>query len=246
MATLRFVVAIPLTPRRIIRETERWLGDIYSADRSQNPERFKREDWKESTIAFLDALISANDFENDDWCHYLAAIWDGDLAYGLRGKDIFQNLNKELLKKNPKYEIMRLADILLAREKNEGVRNKIRMAVRLLKLALWSKEFRKLAVRFLTAIDTQKMEFNIMERYWLANKFDYDYEGKTYEERMAWKAEEDKDFAPEKQKEEKILPRIAINPPNQEFYDLKPDEAQQMIVQTAKVLRDDWLKHQKA
>ena len=244
MATMRFIVSIPITPHRIIQGVQKWMGDIYSADHAQNPNRFTRENWAESTNAMLDALILCNNHEDNEWCYYLAAIWDGDLAYRFRGMDILQNLNKENLRKNPKREIMRLVDLAISRE--IAVKEKVKMARRLLKIALWSREFRNTAVKFLNELDIEKMRYSVIERYWLASKFDYNYEGKTYDERMAWKAEEDKDFAPEKQKEkEKDKPRIAINPPNQEFYDLTPDQAQEMIVQTARVLRDDWLKHQK-
>jgi hypothetical protein len=248
MASMRLVISMPLTPHRIIRGIQKWMGDIYSADHGQNPNRFTIENWVESTKAILDALVSCNTYENDEWCHYLAAIWDGDLAYRFRGMDVLQNLNKENLRKSPKREIMRLVDLAISREINKEALSpggKVKMAKNILKIALLSKEFRKLAIGFLTNLDIEKMKFDINEQYWLANKFDYNYEGKTYEERTAWKAEEDKDFAPEKQKEEKVLPRISINPPNQEFYDLSPEDAQTMIVNTAKVLRDDWLKHQK-
>lgn len=246
MATMRFIASVPITPHKIITELQRWMGDIYSADHAQRPNRFLCENWVESTNAILDALVSCNTFENDEWCYYLAAIWDGDLAYRFRGMDVFQNLDKENLQKTPKREIMRLVDIAISRENNEVVRDKIKMARRILKIALLSKEFKNLAIKFLSMLDVVKMNFDMNDRYWLANKFDRNYGGKTYEERMTWRVEEDKDFAPEKQKKEKILPRIAINPPNQEFYDLKPDEAQEMIVGAAKALRDDWLKHQKA
>jgi hypothetical protein len=240
IATMRFIFLFPITPHKIIIGAEKWMSDIYSADNTQHPNRFILENLTESSQEILRCLILTDGTGDCRWCWYLSAIWDTDLAYGLRGKDGLQLLNKQALQKNPKHEIIRLVDIVIARDKS--IQSKLKMAKKMLKIALLSKEFRKIAVNFLMNLDIEKMKFNINERYWLANKFDYNYEGKSYEERMAWKNEEDKDWIPpEIQKE---VPRIAINPPNKAFYNLKEEEKETMINETARLLRENWKQNQ--
>jgi len=217
------------------------MGDIYSADTNQHPDRFKLDDLASPSQEILRCLILTEKTDDTRWCWYLTVVLDTDLAYGLRLRDVLQELNKEALKKNPKREIIRLVDICIARDK--VIREKLVMMRRLLKIAFLSKEFRNIIVTFLENLDIEKIRFDLNDKYWLANKFDYNYEGKTYEKRMVWKNAEDKDWKFEEIAPEK--PRIAINPPNQAFYDLTAEEAQTMIVETAKVIRDDWVKHQK-
>lgn len=241
IASLRLVSCIPLTPHKIIVKSKNWMGDIYSADTNQHPDRFKLDDLASPSQEILRCLILTEKTDDTRWCWYLTVVLDTDLAYGLRLRDVLQELNKEALKKNPKREIIRLVDICIARDK--VIREKLVMMRRLLKIAFLSKEFRNIIVTFLENLDIEKIRFDLNDKYWLANKFDYNYEGKTYEKRMVWKNAEDKDWKFEEIAPEK--PRIAINPPNQAFYDLTAEEAQTMIVETAKVIRDDWVKHQK-
>ena len=241
---MRFISSVPLTPHRLIIGIKVLLGDIYHTDKTQHPDRFLKEDYSQSSKEVLRALIASEPTEYIEWCYYLVAIWDTDLAYGLRGKDIFQLLHKGDLRKNPKREIMRLVDILIERENTGygGQMPKVKMIKRLLRFSLCIKEIRQQIVRFFEELDLDEMKFSLYERYWLANKFDYNYEGKTYEERVKWKREEDRDWvAPKKEKEK---PRIAINPLNEAFYNLNRYEAEKMCEETKRLLMEDWKKNQ--
>ena len=83
---------------------------------------------------------------------------------------------------------------------------------------------------------------DISDRYWVSNKFDYNYEGKTYEERIAWREQEDKDWIRPEIPPEK--PQIGVYPPNEAFYKLSKKEAQTMAEATQKALMQNWEQNQ--
>ena len=241
IAGVRFLASKPFTVHRLLRGIKAWLGDIYAADHSQHPNRFPEEDYSEAAKEFLRALISTEPTEYIGWCYYLTAIWNTDQAYGLRGKDVLQNLDKNALQKHPVREIMRLVDLSIQRELTPwgpGVSDKTKTAKNILRIALFSKTIRDQMSDFLTDLNAEKMQFTTEERYWLANKFDYNYEGKSYEERMAWKEKEDEGWvAPQKEQEK---PRLAINPPNKAFYELNEPDAKKMCEEAGRILFNNW------
>jgi hypothetical protein len=245
IANIKFVTRPRFSIDGIVRAVAEWMDSIYMAvfrEKYQRPDG----DYSQSSREILRVLRKLNPFPFEGWIKFIVDIWEGDMAYRTRGQDGLGELDKEKLRKNPRKEILRLFNLVSGRESNivGGQRPKMDAIRKMLWLALLSRKIVKKIATFLEEIDIEQVRFDINDKYWLANKFDYDFEGKTYEERMEWKREQEKDWIPPKVPPE--LPRIAINPPNKAFYDLKAEEASEMIVGTAKALRDDWLKHQKA
>lgn len=247
IASARFISKIPsifYSLDKIIQEVTNWMSDIYWADvpvRSGN--RFKRETYSKSTREVLRVLLKINSYQDEfevgkyGWVYYLVAIWETDLAYRFRGQDILALVDKQALIENPRGEILRLVDIALEREIG-GVTPKIELVKRLLKFALFSKKIRESITDFLLELDVKEIAMDDSDKYWSANKFDYNYEGKTYQERMDWKVAEDKAW------ERTILPpeqpRIAIYPPNEAFYKLNEMEALKMAEQAIQALMSNW------
>ena len=214
------------------------MGDIYAADDYQAHNRFVPEQYSQSTKEIVRVLSTLNPYENKEWISYIAAIWETDLAYRMRGQDILQELNKENLKKNPKKEVFRLVDFLERREIADmgGQMPKIKILKKALKIALIFPRIKSAIRSFLEELNLEEIKLDINDRYWLSNKFDYNYEGKTYEERMVWRTEEEKDWIRPEPVPEK--PRISINPLNQEFFSLNEEEAEKMAEGAKKAIMD--------
>lgn len=246
LETMRLVVKMPVTPRRLGEAASVWMGRIYvSAFRvgQQKP----IGDYSQSSREIIRVLEKTNPFTSDGWIWYLAMIWETDMAYRMTGQDMLQMLDKASLARDPRGEMSRILDACMEREKgtlqDRYVLQKTRMFRRLIGLAWHVPFYRRLMTSFLTEIEVDEVKLDLYDRYWLANKFDYNYEGKTYEERMRWRDEQDREWerpaiAPE-------IPRIAINPPNKAFYALGRRDAEKMADDTARKLMENWAQNQK-
>lgn len=237
ISSVRLIVKLPFTPKRLLQGISIWMGEVYRAT-------FKEQNRKElvkyciSSREVRRVLLDLNPFEDSDWVRYIVEIWETDQAYRFRGQDIFPEVDKESLMKTPRKEILRLADLLASREIIGGQTPKIAAIRKILSFALLFKGFRNPIKSFLEALDMEKIKFTINDQYWCANKFDYNYEGKTYEQRMAWRNEEDKNWISPTIEPEK--PRLAVNQPNQAFYDLPKAEATKMAEEVSKALIENW------
>lgn len=224
----------------------RWLGDIYGGDYGDNLKQ-PLERLSPATRELYRALTVINPIKEDGWIKLVTMIFDTDMAYRTRGQDMFSELRKPVTRD----EVLRLFRLVTSREVPEysadedtkSQLRKMRMMYRLLKIATLIPPYRKFIINIFKGIDPEKMKFDINDRYWLANKYDYNFEGKTYEERMKWKEEEDKTYIPIEKPP--LKPDIHILQPNQAFYNLTRNEAEQMAEKTRKFIIENYLKVQR-
>jgi hypothetical protein len=241
LETPRFILSFPVTPKRLLNGLAKWMGEIYWADvDTRDGNRFGNLSVTSKEI--LRVLTKLNTYANDYWCRYIVAIWDTDQAYRNRGQDLLPEVRLNDLIKNPRKEILRVIDILIQREKGiTGVSNQVPKALLLKKLAWWLllvPRFKRMVVAFFKELNVEEIKITIEDRYWMSNKFDYNYEGKTFKERMEWRKKEDEDWIKPELPAEK--PRIEINPPNLEFYQLNETEAKNMCQGMANALMENW------
>lgn len=243
ITNIRFAVKFPITPKRLENAIFAWMGEIYDATFRNIPGERKREDeYSQSSQEIRRSLERINSYGDNRWVSYIVEIWETDQAYRNRGQDALQELNKIRLKVNPRKEILRVWDLVISREVAGGQIPKMKAMRKVLWLLLWSKRFRNLITGFLMELDINEIKISIEDRYWMANRFDYNYEGKSFEERMDWKTEEDKNWVrPEKKPE---VPRIGINPPNEAFYKLTEKEAEGMAEEAKQALIKSWKEKQ--
>lgn len=125
---------------------------------------------------------------------YIAgAIFEYDNAYRYRLEDIFSETTKDKLIESPIKETRRLFKIYLSREvhgrnykydKKRYVTDKFEVFYKLISLALLIpkiKESFKLAIK---RSEFNRLQLDEVDIYWCKNREDYDFQGKSYKERM--------------------------------------------------------------
>jgi hypothetical protein len=118
-----------------------------------------------------------------------------DTAYHFRFQDIIPEFDKEALKKNPIKEIERVLDIFIEREAVDGENQmtiKWQGLKKIVMFALHFKKIRKIIVRVLLEMDSDKIKFDEADFYFVCDRKDYQYCGIPYEERMRMAAAMDK------------------------------------------------------
>lgn len=247
IATLRlgFRLLKSWTPNRILHAVIQWLSELYEADYG-NQLKLPIERYSVGGREIQRALEKVNPFKETAWITLLGIIGDTDLAYHNRQQDLFTQIHKEDLIKNPRKEVLRIIDLGMGREVAEYSDErditqvgKMKMVRRFMSIALLTKPVKELITNFFLELDLKKLEISIEDRYWMANRFDYNYEGKTYKERKVWKDSEDKDYV--KPVKEPQKPNIYLMPPNQAFYDLSEQEAEEMAEKTKQALIQNYL-----
>lgn len=240
IATLRLQVKSPffflhafLPKKKLLKTVGRYIADIHQADYEKK--QLPYNELSESSREIFRALESIDPMGNEAWKWCLVMIYDTDLAYRFRGQDILGELNKVSLALNPRKEIMRLIDLALERNINTDVTAKLKLIRKVLNLALFCSPYiTNLLADFLGELDISKIRLNINDKYWVATRFDYNYCGMTYEERMAWKEKENEGWVEEPPIPD--TPRIVVNEPNALFYQLPLEEAEKMAEDTKQAL----------
>lgn len=241
ISNIRFIVSLPVTSKRIQNSLFSWMGELYDAT-FRIQDRRPENEYSQSSQEIRRSLRKINPFKDDRWILYIVEIWETDQAYRNRGQDVLQELNQTVLQENSRKEILRLWDLVISREIIGGQLPKMKAMRKILWVFLLSKRLRNLVVEFLTELDLNEIKISIEDRYWMANRYDYDYEGNSFEERMDWKAAQDKDWIQPIIPAEK--PRIAIQSPNQAFYELSEKQAQEMVYEITRLLMDNWRQNQ--
>lgn len=241
ISNIKFLFKFPITPKRILNATAIWMEEVYQITIRQSRRR-PLEDYSESTQEIIRVLSKLNTHKDDFWIKYIVDIWETDQAYRNRGQDALQELNKQNLEKNPRKEVLRLFDLVESREIIGGQKPKMAFLRKILWIMLWFPRIKKIAKEFLDELNLSRINVSIEDRYWMANKWDYNYEGKTFDERMAWKEKEDESYVEPETLPER--PQIAVNPPNKAFYALNSQEARKMCEGLAKVMMDNWKENQ--
>lgn len=114
--------------------------------------------------------------EIKEWRDIVCMILEFDNAYRYRVQDILSELNKETLKKNPLKEILRLMDLLIERELEEGVQNKWKEMRDLggfyLRIA---RGLLSMVQEFLLEINLEEVKFSKEDLYFCVMRTDYDF-----------------------------------------------------------------------
>lgn len=118
-----------------------------------------------------------------------------DNAYRYRLQDAAQEFDKDRFFINGKKELDRVLDIMILREKNEGMKDKWRLFKRYLPFAL--KIINKDFLNFIKEIDLTKLYIDESDRYFMSMKSDYNYEGVSFEERYKLKQKIDEEYQKE-------------------------------------------------
>lgn len=114
-----------------------------------------------------------------------------DNAYRLRVVDIFSETSNSKLQK-PRKEIARLMNIISIREKyisdigliTTKVDKKFKVLVSVMRMGLLVPRFKRAFIEAINTIDIKNLQYDESDLYWTANRKDYLFWGKTYEERM--------------------------------------------------------------
>lgn len=242
IAGIRAVFRLPFTPKRALYTALRWLADLEHSDYrghltitydklSPSSREFKRVLRKINPFPDTDQ----EDGANGSWVALIAGIYESDLAYRFRIQDILSQLNKQAFRENPRKEILRLIRLDLSRELAPTMQDKVRLGEKVFKIVWLIPTFRKFINAFFGEIDPTMFVLDTYDRYWCTRRFDYLYEGKSYEERMAWRAQEEVGWTPPVLQYTPNLdgskPKIVVNQPNEAFYALPPEKAEEMAEQ---------------
>ena len=215
--------------KNTLRQVKWWIESIYDAEYIKHliPDEELHPSSKELKRK------AEKMWGKNKWIDCGILAYDTDWAYRGRVQDWFGILDQKKLAENPRKELQRVLDIALSREHTHDGDLRVKAKVRLLKKALnlmpyiLPSIFTEI-VEFLLTLDLEKVKMDINDRYWVSMRFDYDYEGKTYAERNAWREEEDKNWKQEIIEKPKEKPKIFINYPNQEFFESSKEIAEEM------------------
>jgi hypothetical protein len=116
----------------------------------------------------------------------IAHLFEYDNAYRLRLEDLFNETNPEELTKNTRKEIARLLEINRVREvrHKDNVSSKFKLVANLIGLVIYLPKINKAFKKALLECDYKKLCVDNIELYWMCHRTDYDFLGKTYEDRV--------------------------------------------------------------
>jgi hypothetical protein len=234
-------MALCLTSKRkVLLQATQWLHELYVADYAgvlaipENAFCTSAREIKRS----LTVSAQRNGLPTNHWITLIQTIYETDLAYRYRIQNILEELDKDALVKHQRREIMRLLQLNIDRELviyGVGQREKAVMAKRMVNASLFFPAFRSLLVDFLLELDIEKIKMDLYDRYWVCDRFDYNYNGITYEQRQAWRAKEHENWSdtiePLPLDTAPVRPAITINKPNDAFFNLPPEGAKHMAEQ---------------
>ena len=107
-----------------------------------------------------------------------------DSAYRIRPQDGLSNLDKAKLNENPRKEILRLFDLVMARDNTIGF--KVNQLRKLASLLLLFPPILNIAYDYFNELDVSQFQPDEADRYFYSRIQGYNFEGKSIEERRAW------------------------------------------------------------
>lgn len=176
-----------------------------------------------------------------------------DNAYRYPSQNVLSKLNKDNLMKNPRKEILRLVEIGLKWERASiseadkksdkevfDMGDKWRMILWVLRIGLLiSPQLLCFIKKFMLELNIEEVKFDEADWYWVCERYDFDYDGISYDVRKAQRLAIDEEYR------KTILPSQAEQPycmiiPNQEFFKMEKTEAEKLVRNLEKQLWDDW------
>lgn len=112
-----------------------------------------------------------------------SAMIQFDNVYRHEMQDVFTEMSQAKLVKNPAKELRRVLKIYCKRELAPTIRPKFKMLATLLSLTFWSRPIKKAFIKVITECNFKNLQFDPIDRYNVLNRGDYNYFGKTWEER---------------------------------------------------------------
>jgi hypothetical protein len=167
------------------------VREIKRSIKAVNDRIMAKRGWDETKFSNLNT-----DFQviNDKEFLELAALFteficvfiELDSAYRFRAQDVFENLNKENVKKNVVKEVRRLLDIAISREDPEhGILYKLVPTAKLIVLLLrLSKELRDYVRAFFLELDLEKVRLDEADWYFCLQRRAYNFRGISLGERL--------------------------------------------------------------
>lgn len=111
-----------------------------------------------------------------------------DNAYRYRLEDIFSETTKDKIVSDPYREIKRLMDIFIKREKMWMVGDKFKVLLKIISLSLLFPKVRSSIKSAFRTCNFDRLKLDEADIYWCSTRVDYDFQGKSYEERVKmWK-----------------------------------------------------------
>ena len=143
---------------------------------------FSREIYKMAKV-FLEEIGSK---WVDKPAKIIAHLFEYDNAYRLRMEDLFSETSPEMLYNEPRKEIVRLLELNRVREVQykEGVSNKFKLVANALGAILLIPKVNKAFKKAIKAVEYKNLCIDNIELYWMCHRQDYNFLGKTYEERL--------------------------------------------------------------
>lgn len=227
-----FFVLPPFLKRKAFKYLVFWLAELYEAD-FEKKQLYPDAKFCDMCREFLRALREVTrGIEEPEYRHRIdQAIYcvvmflEFDSAYRFRAQDILPLINKEALKKNARKEIVRVMREGMRRD--NSIPEKWKIISWIANMALFFSPMVRNALRdIFLELDMEKVAFDKYDLYFIADRFDYNFMGKTYWERIGIREKENEGWV-----EESVDPNteasIALYP-NPLFYKLTREKAEEM------------------
>lgn len=144
----------------------------------------------EWTVYMFLKKIGIKDHNAEQFSATLAHAIEYDSAYRLIVVDLLNILNKELLIKNPRKELLRVAQYFVERNTDKTMNAKFMAVIKLTSLVLILPKYKKALSDVARTIDFSKFQADEVDIYWMCLREDwYQYLGLTDKERNAYRRE---------------------------------------------------------
>lgn len=188
----------------------------------------------------------------------LSYVLEVDNAYRYRMQDVLGNLDKEALRKDAKKEILRLMNLGLQRERAiyspeqrktitaPDLATKWRsMSYAVKAIALFYPSFMVRMAELLLEMDVEEIKMDEGDWYYACERWDYEFGGLSYEERLRLKLREDEDW--EKPSEDVAVSQANVALiPNPEFMLVTEQQARETLEKLCNNFMTDFLKRKQA
>ena len=250
LVPLFFILPTP-TKKFILKKLVKWVHEVYIAEfkKVQLPDIEFCASARELIRAGKKLIASLNvDVEYEDWLtdfmYCFVMFYEYDSAYRNRPQDLFAVINRENLLKNPRKEILRVFEIWSEREINPNVKPKFTLVSKPLMWGLFlSPLILKIVTTILLEIDLEKVKPDKGDWYWMCDFFDYNYGGKTFNERQIEKRKMEKGWI-EKPIDPLFLANIAVLP-NGWVFKLTPEQVEVQLQALVDAFWDLYQKNRK-
>ncbi len=139
---------------------------------------------------------------------------------------------------SPIREVINATRTCLSRELITDASNDLRKKWKLLRFGLIAllciPKYRKVLMAIAERIDLSKARPSLLDRYWMFERWDFDFDGKEYDERIALRKEMDKGFEQELYREHAAPPPGVAIMGNIPFRLLTTEQAQKVIEMASK------------